>query len=182
MKNLRLDFAASMSILCLLAGFAAAPVAHALPAGPKADVWLGYSRLGSNAFYPNVAGLNGWQGALNVKIKRFVGIEGDVAQYGWGANATVPHTTTVLFGPRVTLGAMRFKVFVHGLGGIEHSANSSGPSISSSAVTYAGGGGLDLPLAPFFGWRVMADYVNAPTLSPASSSHARYSTGVVFRF
>jgi hypothetical protein len=167
-------------VFCLIAGLGSSLPASA--ASPKADVWLGYSRLGSNTFYANVGGLNGWEGALNVKVKPFLGIEGDVSQYGWGAPAVVPHTTAVLFGPRLTVGALGIKFFVHGLAGMEHSANSSGLTISGSSLTYAGGGGVDLPIAPFFSWRVMADYIHAPTLSPAGSAPARYSTGLVFRF
>jgi hypothetical protein len=180
MKRFRLVSSSFILLFFVFVSFAGSPAAFAL--GPKADVWLGYSRLGSNAFYSNAGGLNGWEGALNVKVKRFVGIEGDVSQYGWGANATIPRTTAVLFGPRVTVGAAGVRVFVHGLGGIEHSANSSGPSISGSTLTFAGGGGVDLPIAPFFSWRVMADYIKAPTLTPPGSDHARYSTGLVFRF
>lgn len=54
---------------------------------PKGDVYLGYSRTGTDTFYPNVGGLNGWEGALHIKLhKPFLGIEGDVAHYGLGAN------------------------------------------------------------------------------------------------
>jgi hypothetical protein len=154
------------------------PKAHAL--GPKGDAFFGYSRTGSNAFYPNVGGLNGWEGALHVRMRPFLGIEGDVAHYGLGANSTVPRTTTALVGPRVTLGAAGFKVFAHGLVGGEHSANNNG--ISGGALTYAIGVGADVPVAPFFGWRFMLDRLSAPSQSPGSGTHARFSTGIVFRF
>jgi len=162
-------------------GVAGIPAA-ALPVIPKCDVFAGYSRLTADVFYPNVGGLNGWAGALNCKVKRFVGIEGDVSQYGFGANSNVPRTTAVMGGPRVTVGALGVRVFAHALAGGEHSANSSGLPISGGALTYALGGGVDLPIAPFFSWRAGADYFNAPTLSPASGRHARLSTGIVFRF
>jgi hypothetical protein len=152
--------------------------AHAL--GPKADVFLGYSRLGSDTFYKGSGGLNGWEGALNVKVKRFVGIEGDVAQYGTGASASVPHSTVVLFGPRVTAGAAKVHVFVHALAGAEHSTNNSGLSATAMVVDFGGGG--DVPIAPFFALRVSADYLNAPTQSPGTGAHARYSAGIIFRF
>jgi hypothetical protein len=169
-----------LSICASLALLAAAPQAHALD--PKADVFLGYSRLGANAFYPNVGGLNGWNGAMNVKVKPLLGVEGDVSQYGFGASSTVPHTTAVLFGPRVTVGAAGVNVFVHALGGLEHSANSSGVSISGTSMAYAAGVGLDLPLAPYLKWRIMGDYFGSPTLTPASSSHYRVSVGLAVRF
>lgn len=154
--------------------------AHAL--GPKGDVYLGYSRLGSDAFYPNVGGLNGWEGAMQVKLHTpFLGVEADVSQYGLGAGSSVPRTTAVMAGPRVTLGALAFKVYLHGLVGMEHSSNSAGVRISDTKPAYALGGGVDVPLAPFFAWRVGGDYLNS-TSSPGGGSHARFTTGLVFRF
>jgi hypothetical protein len=115
-------------------------------------------------------------------MKSFLGGEADVARYGLGASSTIPKTTTVMVGPRITVGALGVKVFVHGLAGVEHSANSSGLSISGSSFSYALGGGLDLRLMPFFAWRVTGDYLSAPTLSPSTGTHARFGTGIVFRF
>jgi len=151
---------------------------------PKGDVYLGYSRTGTDTFYPNVGGLNGWEGALHIKLhKPFLGIEGDVAHYGLGANSTVPRTTTVIVGPRFTVGALGPKVFAHALLGGEHSANAGGPTpISGGAFAYALGGGLDVPIAPFFAWRVAGDYIHAVGRSPAGGTPARFSTGLVFRF
>ncbi len=152
--------------------------AHAL--GPKGDAFVGYSRSGSDAFYPNTGGLNGWEGALHIHLKPLLGVEGDVAHYGLGADSIVPRTTTYLFGPRVTVGAAGIKIFAHGMIGGEHSSNSFG--ISGNAFTYAFGGGVDLPLAPFFRWRFMIDGISAPDLSPTGGTHARFSTGLVFHF
>lgn len=168
-------------IFSMIAGVWGLPAARA--AGSGADVFLGYSRLSANNFYPNVGGLNGWEGALHVKLRQsLLGVEGDVSQYGLGANSTVPHTTAVMGGPRVTVGALRIKAFVHALVGGEHSANNSTPSISGGSFTYALGGGVDVPVAPFFAWRASIDHFSAPTSSPGNSNHARFSTGIVFRF
>lgn len=150
--------------------------------GPKGDAFLGYSRTGSDTFYPNVGGLNGWEGAVHLKMKPFLGVEGDVAHYGLGANSAVPRTTTVLFGPRVTAGVAGVKLFAHVLGGGEHSANSGGLPISAGSVAWAYGAGVDFPIAPFFAWRVAVDHLSAPSASPGSGTHARFSTGLVFRF
>ncbi len=173
-------FSACLGLLALFGLSSAPPKAHAL--GPKGDAFFGYSRTGSNTFYPNVGGLNGWEGALQIHMRPFLGIEGDVAHYGLGANAAVPRTTTVLLGPRLTVGALGVKVFAHGLVGGEHSANGASASISGGSVAYALGGGLDVPIAPFFGWRFAADRISAPTQSPSNGTHARFSTGIVFRF
>lgn len=147
------------------------------------DAFFGYSRLGSDAFYPNVGGLNGWEGALHIHVAPFVGVEGDVAHYGLGANPAVPRTTTVLVGPRLSVKALGINLFVHGLVGGEHSANSGGGvSISHGALAYDYGGGIDVPILPFFAWRFSGDHISAPTVSPSGGSHERFNTGLVFRF
>lgn len=149
---------------------------------PKGDVYLGYTRTGTDTFYAGAGGLNGWEGALHVKLhKPFLGVEGDLSHYGLGANSAVPRTTAFLVGPRLTVGALGPKVFGHALIGGEHSSNSGG-SISGGALAYALGGGLDLPFAPFFSWRVAGDYIHAVNRSPSGSTPARFSTGLVFRF
>jgi hypothetical protein len=157
------------------------------------DAFFGYSRLGSNVFNPNanrsnginpyVGGLNGWEGALHIHLKPFLGVEGDVAHYGLGANAVVPRTTTVMIGPRVSVKAIGVNLFVHGLLGGEHSANSDSlVPISNGGFTYALGGGVDLPIFPFFAWRFSADYIDAPSITPPGAGKARFNTGLVFRF
>lgn len=148
------------------------------------DAYLGYSRTGNDTFYPNVGGLNGWEGALHLKVhKPFLGIEGDVSHYGLGADSTVPRTTAVILGPRLTFGALGPKVFARALIGGEHSASSGGPTPNSGgALAYALGGGLDIPIAPMFAWRIAGDYIHAVGRSPAASTPARFSTGIVFRF
>jgi len=146
---------------------------------PKGDLYLGYSRLGENAFYPNTEGLNGLEGAAHLKVGRFLGVEGDVSHYGYGASDSAPHTTTYLFGPRVTLSALHFHVFAHALLGGE---SSSSADISEDAFAYALGGGVEIPLLPFFAWRVNGDYIDAPSLSTQNPTKARASTGLVFRF
>ncbi len=180
MVRLRGGFSGWLGVVCLVLLLAGVRPARAL--GPSVDVFLGYSRLGTDVFYPNVGGLNGWNGAMHVKIRRFLGVEGDVSQYGFGAASSVPRTTSVMAGPRVTVGALGIKIFAHALAGGEHSANSAGAPISSEALDVAVGGGVDARIAPFFSWRVAGDYITAPTLSPGTATHGRFSTGLVFRF
>jgi hypothetical protein len=147
------------------------------------DAFFGYSRTASDTFYPNVGGLNGWEAALHLHMHPFLGVEGDVAHYGLGADAAVARTTTVLVGPRVSVKAIGINLFAHGLVGGEHSANgNAGVKISGGTFAYALGGGIDLPIVPFFAWRFSADRISAPTLSPSSGTQARFNTGLVFRF
>jgi hypothetical protein len=145
------------------------------------DVFFGYSRTGSDIFYPNTGGLNGWEADGQLHWKPFVGIEGDVAHYGLGAGSSAPRTTTVLFGPKVSVGPSAIRVFGHFLVGGKHSANSGG-SVSGGAFTYAVGAGADLPLAPFLRWRVQVDHLTAVGQSPAEGTHVRFTTGIVLRF
>ena len=120
---------------------------------------------------------------MQVKLhKPFLGVEGDVSQYGWGASSSVPRTTAVLFGPRVTVGGLGFHAYLHGLAGLEHSANSAGVHISDTKPAYALGGGVDIPIAPLFGWRVGADYINQTSAPRDTSNHVRFTTGLVFHF
>ncbi len=158
----------------------------ALPAdaiGPKGDLYFGYSRLGADTFYSGTGGLNGWELAGHLHMAPFFGAEVDVSQYGLGASSITPRTTTVLFGPRITVGVSKVHVFAHGLVGVEHSGNSdSAISISNTSMAIGAGGGADFRIAPFFAWRVTADYIDAPTESPHNGSKDRFSTGLVFRF
>jgi len=156
--------------------------ARAHAAEPGFDAYIGYSRLGSETFYANAGGLNGWEAAVHVKLKPLFGVEGDVAHYGLGADSSIPHTTTVLFGPRLTVGAAGIHVFVHGLLGGEHSSSSGPASVSGGTLAFALGGGADFRIAPFLSWRVAADFLGAPTQSPDGAGHDRFSTGLVFRF
>jgi hypothetical protein len=155
----------------------------ALAQVPKGDAFVGYSRVGNDAFYPNVGSLNGWEAAVHFKIKPLLGIEGDMAHYGLGADSSVPRTTTLMGGPRITVGLVGIHIFGHGLVGGEHSSNGDNvPPISETAFAYALGGGLDVPLLPFFAWRIQGDRISAPSLSPAGSTQARFTTGIVLRF
>jgi hypothetical protein len=158
------------------------PAAQAQARIPKGDVYIGFSRTGNDTFYSGTGGLNGWEGAMHIKLRKpLLGIEADLSHYGIGANSSLPRTTAFMLGPRLTLGALGPKVYAHALLGGEHSANNGG-SISGGAMAYALGGGLDVPIAPFFAWRVAGDYLRAPTQAPSGSTPARFSTGLVFRF
>ena len=148
------------------------------------DAFIGYSRLGHQTFDRNAGGLNGWEGALQIHLHPFLGVEGDVAHYGLGANAAVPRSTTVLVGPRVSVKALGINLFAHGMVGGEHTANSGNAAvhISHGSFAYDVGGGVDLPILPFFAWRFSLDHIRAPMDSPGGGRDARFNTGLVFRF
>lgn len=167
-------FALILLSLSVLAGPTAARAAGS-------DVYFGYSRLGANAFHANTPGLNGWDAEGQFSFIPLLGVDVDVAHYGLGAASTIPHTTTAMIGPRLTVGAGGVHVFAHAMLGGEHSTN-SGNVISSTAITVDAGGGVDFKIVPLFAWRVDADYIDAPNQSPSGADHYRFGTGLVFRF
>lgn len=182
LRNLARNLAGNFVALGCVAVLLAAPAARAL--GPGGDVYFGYSRLGANTFSANTPGLNGWEAEGELHLITLLGGELDVAHYGLGASSGIPRTTTVMVGPRVTVGAAGIHLFAHGLAGWETTSNNGAQPapVSSSGLAVAAGGGVDFRILPFFAWRVNADYINSPTASPSSSSHSRFGTGLVFRF
>lgn len=173
----RLLFAALLTAVFTLAARPAAAL-------PKGDLFAGFSRAGSNIFYPNVPALNGWEATGTLRLhKPLLAAELDVAHYGIGAGSQNPHSTTVLFGPQLAVRGLGAKFFVHALVGGEHSKNSAtNTPIDGGAFAYALGGGVDIPIAPFFAWRLQADRLDAPSQDTANPTKARFTTGIVFRF
>jgi len=173
-----------MKVRCLPI-FVAALVCFLVPRaeakGSKGDVYLGYSRTGANLYAVYTPGMNGWQAAAHVRVAPFVGIEGDVSRYSAKAGAGSQQATLVMFGPRVTVGGLGFKVFAHGLGGIAHfSSNAVAflPGISYDAASYAVGGGADVPLFLAFKLRVTGDYLGNSKAPSSSYSPSPYRVGV----
>jgi hypothetical protein len=169
----------------LIPFFFLAPLAAFAAPEPKihgSDVFFGYSRTGNDTFYRGTGGLNGWEGALHIHFAPFLGGEADVSQYGFGSSSATPHTTNVMFGPRLTVRLLGIRPYAHVLVGVEHSANSSSATpVSETGLSYALGGGVDVPIVPFFAIRFAGDRISS-TQSPAEGTKARFSTGLVFRF
>lgn len=156
--------------------------AHARNA--KTDVYFGYSRAGANLYSPNSPGMNGWQLAMNVKAIPFIGVEGDVSHFAANLGAGSQHATLLMFGPRVTVGAMGISVFAHLLGGFDHfssNAVSLLPAISSTGTSYALGGGMDFPILLGLKIRATGDYLGNNN-APPGASHYRIGVGVAYHF
>ena len=167
-------FAAFLFVFAL----ALAPRARAI--GPHGDVFVGYSQ-------PTDYDSTGWEASVHFKIRRFVGIEGNVSGFDYGAGATTPVTYAYLVGPRVSVTALRVTVFVHGLvGGAKPSGGTiDGDPEPHGGFLYALGGGLDFPVISRLKWRVSGDYLSAPSVhssNPNTGQIGRISTGPVFRF
>ncbi len=151
------------------------------------DVAFGYSRAGANLYAPNTPGMNGWQLAAQVRTFPFVGFEGDLSHYGATVGAGTQNATLYMFGPRLTVGTMGYSVFVHALGGIAHVTSNpvaGFPASSSNTISYALGGGVDLPLYHLLKFRISGDDLgdgNEPS-SPYSPSHFRIGVGLALHF
>jgi hypothetical protein len=92
-----------------------------------------------------------------------------------------------MFGPRVTAHAAGFSVFAHGLAGLAHedATLTTFPSSSYNALSYALGGGADLPLFLWLKVRVTGDYLgntSAPSSGSAAPQHYRIGAGVALHF
>jgi hypothetical protein len=156
-------------------------------AASKGDAYFGYSRVGANLFAANTPGMNGWQGALNVKAISIIGVEGDVSHYSQSPGGFSEHVTNVMFGPRATVGLAGFSVFAHALVGLayESATVTTLPSSSYSAASLAVGGGADFPLFLGFKLRAMGDYLGnskAPSSGSAAPGRYRVGVGVAYHF
>ena len=168
----------------------------AVPAWSKArrkdrgDVYLGFSYVGANLYNDGSSRMKGWQAAAHFRLLPLLGVEGDFAHYSTSDSVFSEQVTTVMFGPRITAPAGALSFFAHGLTGLAHqNANlTTYPYVDYDAVSYAFGGGVDIPV--FRGWkfRATADYLGnskAPTaadLGGLAPSHLRIGAGVAYHF
>lgn len=183
MDKLRLLSVFLFLFVCLIV-----PAAQAK--GPKADVYLGFSRVGANLYAGNTDGMNGWQAAANIKLFRLLGFEGDVSHYSQSAFSE--QVTTVMVGPRITAPAGALSFFAHALGGLAHQNASPTtwvyPYADYTAASYALGGGGEIPVFRGAKFRVTCDYLGnskAPTASDLGGigpSHLRIGAGLAYRF
>ena len=179
----------------------------------KGNIFVGYSYGRVNFSSPptlpdtgsvvfaNPANLNGWNGSLEGKIFRFVGIVADLSGYYGSPRFTancgliigcVPTTGRasanvyhVLFGPRLSVSIGKVTPFAHVLVGVGHvnQHSSSNFTFSNSATSFseALGGGIDYRLIPLFAWRVQADFLQTRFFT-GMQNNFRISTGIVFKF
>ena len=140
------------------------------------------------------ANLNGWNASLEGKVLPWVGIVADfsghygsqsyLAPNGAGGAMTVNvtgHETDVMFGPRLSFPAGKFRPFGEAMFGIGHINDGQGISTSDTSLVTAVGGGLDYKVIRILALRAEADYVQTRFFS-ATQDNFRLSTGIVFRF
>jgi hypothetical protein len=123
--------------------------------------------------------LNGWELSGSYKLIPLVSIKADLdAQYVLPSTVDT-RTLHLMVGPQFNLPTVgRFSPFAHVLGGFGHLWAGQAQMSVAAAV----GGGIDMPLAPLFSWRlIQADYLF--TRFPGGPQHnLRFSTGLVFHF
>jgi opacity protein-like surface antigen len=180
-------------MLTLLAGATAAQV-------PRGNIYFGYSYYNTDSS-PNRGDLNGFQATLEGKVAPMLGIVADFTGHYGSLNfpvfcslCTGPTTASanadqyeVMFGPRVSFSAGKFRPFAEFEVGVGHVSTSGSATaanlISASDTSYATalGGGLDYKILRHVAWRLEGDYVRTHFFG-AGQNNLRLSTGIVFRF
>jgi hypothetical protein len=205
--------------VCVLSLLAFATAASA-QAGKRFAVFAGYSSEADVTFAPvssipiSLPGLslNGWNGSVEFKFLRFLGVIGDVAghygSYGatFGCVASVvcvpvgvnvnSNLYSLLVGPQVSVSLWRFTPFAHVLLGVAHINQTTNITfvngLGNSDTSFADGigGGLDFRIVSIVHWRFQGDLIQTRFFSGQSpisfltstQSNFRGSTGVVIRF
>jgi hypothetical protein len=174
----------SLSVVATVLAFAFAAPAWGKV---KGDLYFGFNYVGANMYGDATDPMKGWQAAAHFKLLPLLGIEGDVAHYSQGQLDFSEHVTTVMCGPRLTAPAGALRFFIHGLGGLGHQSAKVPPGLSYSSydsISYAFGGGVDIPVFRGFKFRATGDYLGnskAPT-SGAPPLHLRIGAGLAYHF
>ena len=204
---------------CVVSLLAFATAASA-QTGKRFALFAGYSSQADVTFAPMSSipislpglSLNGWNGSLEFKFLRFLGLVGDVSGHYGSYGATlgceaivvcVPlgvnvnsNLYTFLVGPQVSVSLWRFTPFAHVLLGVAHINQTTNITfvngLAKSDTSFADGigGGLDFRIVSIVHWRFQGDLIQTRFFSGQSpisfltstQSNFRGSTGVVVRF
>jgi hypothetical protein len=173
------------------------------------NVFFGYSYLNTTPLtsvgITNRQGLNGWEGSVEGKVFRYIGLVADFSgNYGSQtlpiAVGTCPinvvcspiqastHVQNFLFGPRVSanFGKIRpFGEFLVGAGHVSVNVTSPFPDnfVMPKDTTFAMaiGGGLDCRIIRPIAARFQGDYIRTSFFG-TTQNNIRLSTGIVVRF
>lgn len=170
------------------------PAVSFAQAPTSGNLFFGYSYMSDDLVAGNRANLNGWNGSLEGKMFPFIGIVADFSGH-YGAQTfpadIAPSSSTgradvslynVMFGPRVSFSAGKFRPFAEGLFGVSHlNQSASGSSNSNTCFAYTLGGGLDYRLISPVSWRVQVDLLKTRYFS-TTQDNVRVSTGLVLHF
>lgn len=142
----------------------------------QGDLFAGYSyeHLGTT---PG-RNLNGVEITGQAKFTSFLGVVGDLDAHFGLPSELDGRTIHFMVGPQLSF-PTRISPFVHALVGVGHS-NDDGAS--STSISAAIGGGINMRFAPLVSWRIVqVDDVITHFYGYVQHS-ARVSTGLVFRF
>lgn len=164
---------------------------------PSVQVFGGYSYTPTNFSFLG-GGENGWNAALDINSRKWMGFTADFAQYfstfsfGGGVPNDITKTYTVLFGPRASVPlskTSRVTPFGHFLIGAAHINSSAGDFSTSTSFAWDFGGGVDFSLSRHFSLRGEGNYLHNHFVTSdnqlqtrVADWHGRISTGMVFRF
>ena len=142
----------------------------------KFEFFAGYAFHRVEGF-PNNSNMSGWEGSLTYKFTPYLGVTADTsADYGTLTGSRI-NFHTIFVGPEVSL-PDRISPFVHVLFGV---SRASVFGQTSSTFSTAIGGGVDYRFDHLISIRmIQADVITGAT--KGTSSDARISTGIVFRF
>lgn len=172
------------------------------------NVFFGYSYLNTTPItfvgINSRQGLNGWEGSVEGKVFRYVGLVADVSEH-YGSQ-TVPngggtcaigvvcsplqantHVQNFLFGPRVSanFGKIRpFGEFLVGGGRVSVDLTAPPPDFvvpKDTTFAMAIGGGLDYKIIRPIAVRFQGDYIQTRFFG-TNQNNIRLSTGIVLRF
>jgi hypothetical protein len=174
--------------------FLLALVAPLIPAAvsaqtPRVELFGGYSLLpADNQDFPRATS-HGVQGAVAVSLNDWVGVFGEVGvqfstarDLGPGFAGLVARTrvTEWLVGPRFVARSDRINVFGHALFGIAiGGAGEDFEGFSDSGITFGGGGGVDVRVAPRVAVRAQVDLIGS--FADIVEGNSRLALGVVLR-
>jgi hypothetical protein len=190
-----------------IASLAASAASAQVPT--RGNVFFGYSYLNTTPLtfvgITSRQGLNGWEGSVEGKVFRYVGLVADIGgNYG---SQTLPiavgtcaigvvcsplrantHVQNFLFGPRVSanFGKIRtFGEFLVGAGRVSANMTSNLPDNfpipPDTTFAMAIGGGLDYKIIRPIAVRFQGDYIRTSFFG-TNQNNIRLSTGIVLRF
>jgi hypothetical protein len=138
---------------------------------PKPEVYGGYQ---FTLLDPSTHA-NGWNGAANMYITRWLGVTGDFS----GAYSNGLHFYTYTGGPVVSMHKGQFAPFAHFLIG---GAHASFASLGDSGLAMMVGGGVDVGRKQFALRLCQFDWMSTRFNGFTNNNNARISTGALFRF
>jgi opacity protein-like surface antigen len=144
--------------------------------GAGGDIYLGYSLLDGDT----LSKASGFEAALTGNFNDWFALKADFSANYQSADGVHGREFNLLFGPQVSTGSDRLRIFGHGLIGLAHFSVDSGPSDTSAGWVL--GGGADWKLNDQFAVRfAQLDYHGAKIFN-TTQKDLRFSAGVLFRF